>query len=96
VVRFQTNQPVVSDTMKPPAANRTIALWDSLIPYQGEPQETGYIVHKDGQPISERTFRNRWNAMMKELESIGVTPFTAHQLLNIYTTIEANSGEIPP
>lgn len=80
VVRFQTNQPVVSDIMKTPAANRTISLWDSLIPYLGEPQETGYIVHKDGQPISERTLRNRWSAMMKELKKIGVSPFTAHQL----------------
>ena len=32
VVRFQTNQPVVSNIMKTPAANRTISLWDSLIP----------------------------------------------------------------
>ena len=96
VVRFQTNQPIVSDIMKTPAANRTIALWDSLIPYLGEPQETGYIVHKDGQPISERTLRNRWAAMMKELKKIGVTPFTAHQLRHSYATIAANSGEIPP
>lgn len=96
VVRFQTNQPVVSDIMKTPAANRTISLWDSLIPYLGEPQETGYIVHKDGQPISERTLRNRWAAMMKELKKIGVTPFTAHQLRHSYATIAANSGIIPP
>ena len=96
VVRFQSNQPVVSDIMKTPAANRTISLWDSLIPYLGEPQETGYIIHKDGQPISERTLRNRWSAMMKELKSIGVTPFTAHQLRHSYATIAANSGDIPP
>ena len=96
VVRFENNQPVVSDVMKTPAANRTISLWDSLIPYLGEPQETGYIIHKDGQPISERTLRNRWSAMMKELKSIGVTPFTAHQLRHSYATIAANSGDIPP
>ena len=94
VVRFKMNQPVVSDIMKTPAANRTIALWDELIPYLGAPQESGYIVHKDGQPLSERSLRNRWNAMMKELVKIGVTPFTAHQLRHSYATIAANSGDI--
>lgn len=96
VVRFQTNQPVVSDIMKTPAANRTVSLWDWLIPYLGTPKESGYIIHKDGQPISERTLRNRWNAMMKELKKISVTPFTAHQLRHSYATIAANSGIIPP
>lgn len=96
VVRFQSNQPVVSDIMKTPAANRTISLWDEFIPYLGTPQESGYIVHKDSQPLSERSLRNRWNAMMKELKSIGVTPFTAHQLRHNYATIAANRSDITP
>ena len=90
VVRFKMNQPVVSDIMKTPAANRTIAIWDELIPYLGTPQESGYIVHKDGQPLSERSLRNRWNAMMKKLKSIGVKPFTAHQLRHPYVKLKTN------
>ena len=82
--------------MKTPAANRTVSLWDFLIPYLGQPQASGYIVHKDGQPLSERTLRNRWNAIMKELQSIGVAPFTAHQLRHSYATIAANRRDISP
>lgn len=96
VVRFKNNQPVVSNIMKTPAANRTVAIWDFLIPYLGERQASGYIIHKDSQPISERTLRNRWDAIIKELKKVGVARFTAHQLRHSYATIAANSGTIPP
>lgn len=96
VVRFKNNQPVVSDIMKTPAANRTISLWDSLIPYLGIPQKSGFIINRDGQPLTERQLRNSWNALMKQLKSIGVARFTPHQLRHSYATIAANSGTIPP
>ena len=66
------------------------------MPYLGERQEKGFIIHDQGEPLSERQYRNRWKAIMKELESIGVERFTAHQLRHSYATIAANSGEIAP
>lgn len=96
VVRFKNNHPVISEIMKTPAANRIVSIWDSLIPYLGTPQKEGFIIHKDGQPLSERQLRNLWHAIMKQLAKIGVTPFTAHQLRHSYATIGANSGVIPP
>ena len=78
------------------SGQRTISLWDELVPYLGTPQESGYIVHKDGQPLSERSLRNRWDAIMKELKSIGVAPFTAHQLCHNYATMAANRSDISP
>lgn len=96
VVRYVNNRPVVSEQMKTKSANRTVSLWDSLMPYLGERQENGFIIHDQGEPLSERQYRNRWKAIMKELKSIGVERFTAHQLRHSYATIAANSGEIAP
>jgi len=80
VVRFKNNRPIISEIMKTPAANRTVSIWDSFLPYLGAPQKEGFIIHKDGKPLSERQFRNLWHAIMKQLAKIGVAPFTPHQL----------------
>ena len=73
-----------------------LSLWDSLIPYLGEPQKSGLIIHDEGNPLSERQYSNRWNAIQKKLKEAGLKEsFTAHQLRHTYATIAANSGDIP-
>lgn len=97
VVRFHNNRPVVSDKMKTKSANRIVSLWDEFIPFLGERQESGFIIHADGEPLTERQYMNRWNAIMKRLEAEGIEErFTAHQLRHTYATVAANSGNIPP
>jgi len=97
VVRFHNNRPVVSDKMKTKSANRIVSLWGEFIPFLGERQESGFIIHADGEPLTERQYMNRWNAIMKRLEAEGIEErFTAHQLRHTYATVAANSGNIPP
>lgn len=97
VVRFSNNQPDVSDKMKTASANRTVSLWDDFIPYWGQRKAEGFIIHCDGQPLSERQYRTRWRHLQAELKAGGLTEsFTAHQLRHTYATIAANSGRIPP
>lgn len=95
-VRFRNNQPEISTKMKTPAANRNVSLWESLIPFLGEPQKTGLIINNDGKPLTERQYRLRWNGIQKALKEAGVKKsFTAHQLRHTYATVAANSGDIP-
>jgi len=95
-VRFRGNQPELSTKMKTDAANRTVSLWPSLIPYLGTPQSNGLIIHSGGKPISETQYKHRWKAIQKKLKAAGLEkPFTAHQLRHTFATIAANSGEIP-
>lgn len=97
VIRFRNNRPEISTKMKTKAANRTVSIWDCFIPYLGKPQESGFIINSDGEPLSERQYMNRWNAIQKELKKAGLEQrFTAHQLRHTYATIAANSGEIAP
>lgn len=97
VVRFLNNRPVVSEKMKTKSANRIVSLWDEFIPYLGERQQNGFIINCNGNPLSERQYMNRWNAIMKELKANGLEErFTAHQLRHTYATVAANSGNIPP
>lgn len=97
VVRFLNNRPVVSEKMKTKSANRIVSLWDEFIPYLGERKQSGFIINSDGNPLSERQYMNRWNAIMKELKANGLEErFTAHQLRHTYATVAANSGNIPP
>lgn len=97
VVRFINNRPVVSTKMKTKAANRTISLWEEFIPYLGEKKTSGFIIHCNGEPLSERQYVNRWNAIIKHLQKEGIAErFTAHQLRHTYATVAANSGIIPP
>ena len=96
VLRFRNNRPEISEKMKTKSANRTVSLWDSLIPYLGEPQKSGLIIHDEGNPLSERQYSNRWNAIQKKLKEAGLKEsFTAHQLRHTYATIAANSGDVP-
>ena len=60
VVRFVNNRPEVSCEMKTAAANRTVSLWPEFVPYLGERQNEGFIIHCDGEPLSERQYRIRW------------------------------------
>ena len=97
VIRFRNNRPEISTKMKTKAANRTVSIWDCFIPYLGKPQEIGFIINSDGEPLSERQYMNRWNAILKELKKAGLEQrFTANQLRHTYATIAANSGEIAP
>jgi len=97
VIRFRNNQPELSTKMKTKSANRTVSLWDSLIPYLGEPQESGLIINDGGKPLTERQYTLRWKAIQKALKAAGLKEtFTAHQLRHTYATIAANSGEVPP
>ena len=97
VIRFRNNRPEISTKMKTKAANRTVSIWDCFIPYLGKPQERGFIINSDGEPLSERQYMNRWNAIQKELKKAGLEQrFTAHQLRHTYATIAANSGGIAP
>lgn len=97
VVRFRSNRPEVSEKMKTAAANRTVSLWDEFIPYLGEKKESGFIINCDGEPLTERMYRNRWDAIMKQLKEAGLNErFTAHQLRHTYATVAANSGQVPP
>lgn len=95
-VRFRNNQPEISTKMKTQSANRNVSLWESLIPYLGEPQKTGLIINHDGKPLTERQYRLRWDAIQKALKEAGVEKsFTAHQLRHTYATVAANSGDVP-
>ncbi|MDO5327760.1 MAG: site-specific integrase [Clostridia bacterium] len=97
VIRFRNNRPEISTKMKTKAANRNVPIWDCFIPYLGKPQESGFIINSDGEPLSERQYMNRWNAIQKELKKAGLEQrFTTHQLRHTYATIAANSGEIAP
>lgn len=97
VVRFLNNKPIVSEKMKSKAANRTVSLWRDFIPYLGEPKESGFIINSNNNPLTERQYMNRWNAIIKLLKTEGIeNRFTAHQLRHTYATIAANSGNIPP
>ena len=96
VVRFRGNQPEVSDKMKTISANRSVSLWAEYIPYLGTPQASGFIIHSNGNPLSERQYRIRWARIFRELQKLGFNEvFTAHQLRHTYATIAANSGSIP-
>ena len=95
-LRFRNNQPEISDKMKTKSANRTVALWDSLIPYLGEPQNSGLIIHSNGKPLTERQYNIRWKAIQSKLAEAGLKErFTAHQLRHTFATVAANSGSIP-
>lgn len=97
VVRFMNNRPVVSEKMKSKAANRIVSLWDAFIPYLGNKKTEGFIVNSNGNPLTERQYMNRWNAIIKLLQKAGINDrFTAHQLRHTYATLAANSGNIPP
>jgi len=97
VVRFINNRPVVSDKMKTKAANRIVSIWDGLIPFLGIRKESGFIIHCNGEPLSERQYRTRWKGIMRYLQAEGIEEcFTAHQLRHTYATVAANSGNIPP
>ena len=97
VVRFRNNRPEVSGKMKTKAANQTVSIWGKFIPYLGEPQASGFVVNCDGEPLTERQYMNRWNAIQRELKAAGIEErFTAHQLRHTYATIAANSGSIAP
>lgn len=97
VVRFVNNRPIVSEKMKSKAANRTVSIWDEFIPYLGEKQESGFIINCNGDPLSEKQYMNRWNAIVKLLQKAGIeNRFTAHQLRHTYATVAANSGNVPP
>lgn len=97
VVRFRHNRPEVSEKMKTRSANRTVSLWDEFIPYLGTPKPEGFIIEVEGQPLSERQYINRWQAIQKLLSEAGLEErFTAHQLRHTYATIAANSGKVPP
>lgn len=97
VVRFVNNRPVVSEKMKTKAANRVVSLWEELIPYLGEKQESGFIINRDGEPLSERMYRIRWQGILKHLNEAGIDELpTAHQFRHAYATAAANSGRIPP
>lgn len=97
VVRFRHNRPEVSEKMKSRAANRTVSLWDNFIPFLGQPMDTGYIIHSNGEPLTETQYRHRWNAIIRLLKEVGLEErFTAHQLRHTYATIAANSGNVPP
>lgn len=97
VVRFINNRPVVSEKMKTKSANRVVSLWDKFTPFLGERQESGFIINSNGEPLSERQYMNRWNAIMKRLKAEGIEErFTAHQLRHTYATVAANSGNVPP
>lgn len=97
VVRFRSNRPEVSEKMKTKAANRVVSLWDEFIPYLGAKKESGFIINCDDEPLTERMYRNRWDAIMKLLKEAGLEErFTAHQLRHTYATVAANSGQIPP
>lgn len=96
VVRFRNNRPEVSAVMKTPAANRIVSLWNDFIPYLGEPKETGFIINVNGEPLTERQYRIRWEQIQNVFKAAGMQRFTAHQLRHTYATVAANSGEVPP
>lgn len=97
VVRFLDNRPVVSSKMKSKAANRVVSLWEELIPCLGERQESGFIINCNGEPLSERMYRIRWQGILKHLKKAGIDELpTAHQFRHTYATMAANSGKIPP
>lgn len=96
VIRYHNNRPAVSDTMKTPSANRIVSLWAEFIPLLGTPQKSGFIVTGGETLLSERQYRIRWKALMKQFDALGIPHFTAHQLRHTYATIAANSGNIPP
>ena len=97
VVRFVNNRPEVSSEMKTPSADRTVSLWPEFVPYLGNRQNSGFIIHSNGEPLSERQYRNRWIWIMKRLKKAGIEErFTAHQLRHTYATVAANSGRIKP
>jgi len=96
VVRFINNRPEVSSEMKTAAADRAVSLWPEFVPYLGERQNEGFIIHCDGEPLSERQYRIRWKGIMKQLKAAGIEEaFTAHQLRHTYATVAANSGRVP-
>lgn len=96
VVRFRNNVPEVSSKMKTASANRSVSLWQNLLPYLGEPQDSGFIVCSGEEPLTERQYRIRWGRLMRELKKLGFDEtFTAHQLRHTYATVAANSGSIP-
>lgn len=96
VIRYHNNRPFVSNTMKTPSANRIVSLWEDFLPLLGTPQKSGFIVTGGENLLSERQYRNRWTALMKQFDALGLPHFTAHQLRHTYATIAANSGNIPP
>ena len=60
------------------------------------PKKNDFILHRDGNPLTERQYAILWNALQDELIGHGLHErFTAHQLRHTYATIAANSGEIP-
>ncbi len=97
VVRYRNNRAEVSSKMKTPSANRTVSLWPELVPFLGKPLKEGFIVHKDGEPLTEREYRTRWKNLQQQLSAVGLSArFTAHQLRHTYATVAANSGNVPP
>lgn len=97
VIRFRNNQPEASDKMKTKSANRTVSLWDNLVPFLGEPQESGYIIHRNGTPLTERQYTILWKGIQKVLKEHGLKEgFTSHQLRHTYATMAANSGDVTP
>ena len=96
VVRFRNNAAEVSEKMKTESANRIVSLWEDLLPCLGEPQDSGFIINRDGKPLTERQYTILWKRCMRELKSLGFpTTFTAHQLRHTYATVAANSGVVP-
>jgi len=96
VVRFRNNAAEVSSKIKTAAANRTVSLWHDFVVYLGVPTDQGYIINSHEEPLTERMYRIRWQRLMRELKSLGITfTFIAHQLRHTYATIAANSNNIP-
>lgn len=96
VIRFRNNQPEISSKMKTKSANRTVSVWDDFIPYLGTPKESGFIISRNGLPLTERQYNLLWKSIQNELAAHGLKErFTAHQLRHTYATIAANSSIAP-
>jgi site-specific recombinase XerD len=87
-VTFQHNKGVIGLT-KSEAGIRSIPLLPQLEEILSPMRSTGLIIHKDGDPITEQTFRRMWERIKKKVNLFGATP---HILRHSFATILSNAG----